>query len=372
MSGTVTALRNKSVKLRLHVQTRILLFITDLQIGGTPTVVRELAIRLASDPGFHVHVACLDSSGPVMDRLRDRQISVTSLNACCSLDLRVVFRLIRLIHRENIDTVFSFLIHANAVAGVASLLVRNVRFLQSIQTTQHKPRWHWLVQHAVQHAAEKIVVPSKSVADVASRWAGVDGGKIVVIPNAVEIENLTGKTRVGNGKRIGFIGRLDPIKRIEDLVTALSLLPDDYTLDIFGEGRQRIHIESMIARLCLGARAKMHGAISGPAAALQKIDVLVLPSDAEGFGLVLIEAMAAGVPVIGADVSGIRDVIEDGVSGLLVPPRNPNAIANAIQKIHNDESLTQKLIQGGIERVRQSYDWSVWIDSYKKLLRGPG
>jgi len=76
--------------------------------------------------------------------------------------------------------------------------------------------------------------------------------------------------------------------------------------------------------------------------------------------------------VIGADVSGIRDVIEDGVSGLLVPPRNPNAIANAIQKIHNDESLTQKLIQGGIERVRQSYDWSVWIDSYKKLLRGPG
>jgi glycosyltransferase involved in cell wall biosynthesis len=357
-----------SGKLRDHVQRRILLLITDLRIGGTPTVVRQLAVRLGNDPDFHVHVACLDRWGPVADQLRDRGIPVTALNACCSIDLRIVFRLIRLIRRENIDTVFSFLIHANTVAALAWPFVRDVRFLQSIQTTQPKPRWHWIVQRAIGHAAERIVVPSRSVADAATQWAAVQPKKILVIPNAVEIEEFAGKPRQASGKRIGFIGRLDPIKRVEDLVTALSLLPADYTLDILGGGGQRDQIQSLISRLGLEGRAIMRGEIAGSALVLGKTDVLVLPSDAEGFGLVLIEAMAAAVPVIGTNVPGIRDVIEDGVSGLLVPPRNPHAIANAIEKILNDPLLIQKLVKGGSDRVRKNYNWSVQIDSYRNLL----
>ncbi len=344
------------------------MLITDLRIGGTPTVVRQLAIRLGADPNFHAHVACLDRWGPVADQLRDRGIPVTALNACSSLDLRIVLRLIHLIRRENIDTVFSFLIHANAVAALASVFVRDVRFFQSIQTTQPNPRWHWIVQRAVQHAAERIVVPSRSVAEAATQRAAADPSKILVIPNAVEIDDFAGKPRDTSGKRIGFIGRLDPIKRIEDLVTALSLLPADYTLDIFGEGSQRDQIRSLISRLGLEGRAVLRGEIAGSALALGKIDLLVLPSDAEGFGLVLIEAMAARVPVIGTNVPGIRDVIEDGVSGLLVPPRNPRAMANAIERILNDPLLAEKLIKGGSDRVRKNYDWSVQIDSYRNLL----
>jgi glycosyltransferase involved in cell wall biosynthesis len=350
------------------VQRRILLLVTDLRLGGTPTVVRQLAVRLGNDPDFHVHVACLDRWGPVADQLRDRGIPVTALNACCSLDMRIVFRLIRLIRRERIDTVFSFLIHANTVAALASLFVRDVRFLQSIQTTQPKPRWHWILQRAIRHAAQRIVVPSQSVADAATQWAAVEPEKILVIPNAVEIADFAGKPREASGRRIGFIGRLDPIKRIEDLVTALSLLPADYTLDIFGEGGQRSQIQSEISRLGMESRAVLRGEIAGSAQALAKIDVLVLPSDAEGFGLVLIEAMAAGVPVIGTNVPGIRDVIEDGVSGLLVPPRNPRALATAIEKILNDPHLKEELVTGGSDRVRKRFDWSVQINSYRNLL----
>jgi glycosyltransferase involved in cell wall biosynthesis len=223
-----------------------------------------------------------------------------------------------------------------------------------------------------QRAAELVVVPSKSVADAAERWAGVDAKKVLVIPNAVDVADFAGKPREAAGKRIGFIGRLDPIKRVEDLVAALSLLKGDYTLDIFGQGRERAQIQSMISRLDLEDRAILRGEIAGSAAALAKIDVLALPSDAEGFGLVLIEAMAAGVPVIGTNVPGICDVIEDGVSGLLVPPRDPRALANAIEKILNDRSLREKLIMGGSDRVRRNYDWSVQIEEYRNLLRRPG
>jgi len=351
------------------VQRRILLLITDLQIGGTPTVVRELAVRLHDDPDFHVHVACLDRWGAVADQLRDRGVPVTALNACCRFDSRVLFRLVRLIRREEIDTVFSFLIHANAVAAVASLVVPGVVFIQSIQTTQPDPRWHWMLQNVIQYVAERIVVPSPSVKEAAIRWAGVEPEKLCIIPNAVRIQDFSGE-RGGERerRRVAFIGRLDPIKRVPDLVNAIALLNTDITLDIYGDGSRRGEIQSSIARLGLENRAMMHGAVAGSGEALRKADVLVLPSDAEGFGLVLIEAMAAGVPVIGTNVPGIRDVIEDGISGLLVPARNPRALANAIVRVLSDASLREKVIIGGRDRVRRLYDWEVCYEAYRQLL----
>ena len=353
------------------VQRRILLLITDLRIGGTPTVVRELAVRLHGDPDFHVHVACLDRWGPVADQLRNGGVPVTTLNACCSVDPRVLAKLVWLIRQEEIDTVFSFLIHANAVAALASLVLPGVRFLQSIQTTQPNPPWHWRLQNVIQHAAEKIVVPSPSVQDAAIRWAGVTPAKLVIIPNAVRIQDFPSERRGGEGQRVAFIGRLDPIKRIGDLVAAVSLLNANFTLDIWGEGSRRGEIQSTINRLGLQDRAILHGAVAGSAQALEKADVLVLPSDAEGFGLVLIEAMAAGVPVIGTNVPGIRDVIEDGISGLLVPARNPRALANAIVRVLSDAPLREKLIAGGRDRVRRLYDWAICYDKYRQLLLGP-
>ncbi|HEX4054943.1 MAG TPA: glycosyltransferase family 4 protein [Tepidisphaeraceae bacterium] len=377
---------------------RILLLITDLQIGGTPTVVRELAFRLAKEPDVYVHVACLDRWGPVADQLRDRGIPVTALNASCRFDVRVIFRLSRLICRERIDTVFSFLIHANAAAALARLGIpkpvkkigpapktgtqlvfapppklaaspfQRIRFLQSIQTAQPTPRWHWMLQQMIHHAARRIVVPSPSVAEAARKWAAVPPEKIEIVPNAVELAEFSLLRRNPPGNRVGFIGRLDPVKRIEDLIAAISLLKGNVSLDIFGEGPERRKIESLIDGLDLHHPVDLHGAVGGPAEALAGIDVLVLPSDAEGFGLVLIEAMAAGVPVIGTNVPGIRDVIRDGENGLLVPPRNPQALANAIEKVLSDPSLHEKLSAGGRASVQGRFTWPSVYEQYRALL----
>jgi len=353
-----------------NMPRRILLLITDLEIGGTPTVVRELAIRLSREPWCeHVHVACLDKWGPVADQLRGRSIAVTSLGACCRFDIHVIVRLIRLIRRELINTVLSFLIHANMAASLASIVRRRVRYLQSIQTTQPHPRWHWKLQRRVHCAAERIVVPSPSVAAAAQQWAGIPAGKIDVISNAVESGEFKLPRDRSSGKRVGFIGRLDPIKRVENLVSAVSMLGADVYLDIFGDGPCRTDIQRTIDQSNLGERIKLHGAVPGAAQALAGMDVLVLPSDAEGFGLVLIEAMAAGVPVIGTNVPGIRDVINDGVNGLLTPPRDPVKLAAAIERVLSEDELTAKLIAGGAAAVAEKYSWQVVLPQYINLLR---
>jgi glycosyltransferase involved in cell wall biosynthesis len=347
---------------------RILFLITDLEIGGTPTVVRELAVRLRTDA--HVEVACLKAPGPVGDQLATAGVEVTAFGATRATQLPGVVRRLRALLRDRqIDTVFSFLVHANAVAAAASIRMRGVRWLQSIQTTQPRPRWHWAVQAAAQIRADRLVVPSRSAAKAAADWAHVPVEKIVVIPNAVDPPaDAADRPPSGEGVRVGFIGRFDPVKRIEDLVVAMTLLDDAYSLHLFGDASRDRSVRRLIDASGLNSRVLLHGAVSSPWPALKEIDLLVLPSDAEGFGLVLIESMAAGVPVVATDVPGIRDVVRHDRNGVLVPPRNPRALASAIRRVAADGPLRRRLIAAGLRDVRVRYTWDAVLPHYQELL----
>ena len=352
---------------------RILLLVTDLEIGGTPTVVRELARRLAGLT--HVHVSCLGRFGPVAQQIRELGVGVTALDAAGAWDLRIVPRLVRLCRQERIDTIFSFLVHANAVAALAGLLLGDVRLIQSIQTTQAYPAWHWCVQRTIWPMAEAVAAPTESVAEMAQARCGVPRSKLVVIPNAVEEGCGDGQVgRWGGGKRVGFIGRLDRIKRVPDLLAAVRALREgrgagQITLDVFGDGADRGRIEREIDRLGLGDSVVMHGMIGDPREALRAIDVLVLPSEAEGFGLVLIEAMAAGVPVVATDAPGIRDVVRNEQTGLLVPVGRPERLAEAIGRALGDAELRDRLVAAGRREVEERFSWRVVWSRYRQLLR---
>jgi 2-deoxystreptamine N-acetyl-D-glucosaminyltransferase/2-deoxystreptamine glucosyltransferase len=203
--------------------------------------------------------------------------------------------------------------------------------------------------------------------------------KIVVIPNAVNVQTFrgTGVPPVKNHGRdghatvfnVGFVGRLDPVKRVGDLIAAIASLPPTIHLAIYGDGAMRPQIEHAITLTPgLDGRVVLHGMIANPREAYEKIDVLVLPSVAEGFGLVLIEAMAAGVPVIGTNVDGIRDVIEHEQTGLLVPPRDPRALAAAITLLREDAALRERLVQTARTEVQRRFAWPAVLRSYRELL----
>jgi glycosyltransferase involved in cell wall biosynthesis len=354
---------------------RLLFLITDLELGGTPIVVRELATRLR-DPNTHIEVACLKPAGMVADQLRERGITVTSFEARRVSDFRHTVRaLADLVRERQIDTVFSFLIHANFIASRVAKVMPGVRFLQSIQTAQSRPRWHWWLQRRIHHRAARLIVPSESVALRAIERSNVPRAKLVVIPNAVDADAfpkldmpaspLTDASRV----RVGFVGRLDPVKRVQDLIRALTMLPAGFHLDIFGEGAERPALMSLVKQLRLEDRVQFHGRVVEPLAAYRAVDLLVLPSDAEGFGLVLIEAMAAGVPVVATDVDGIRDVVDNHRTGLLVPARDPASLKAAIERVAFDTSLRSQLIQNARVDVEQRFTWSPVLQQYRSVLQ---
>lgn len=391
---------------------RILLVITDLEIGGTPTVVRELAMRMRSDSidnPIHIEVASLKPPGPVGTMLKDAGITVHSLDASSAWQLKRVARRLRdLIKTREIDTVFSFLVHANVVSRWAvekSRPSQGVRLFESIQTTQPRPRWHWWAQRWASRHCNRVIVPSPSVARIAQQRCGIPADRIVVIPNAVDVvpfldarkanierlsvERLSVARFTGTDAshvrpshhttfRLGFVGRLDPVKRINALIEAMRRLPDNITLDIFGEGAERQRLEALA--FASGERIRFHGAIPNPAHAYAGLDALVLPSIAEGFGLVLIEAMAAAVPVVAARSPGIVDVVEHDVNGLLADDANTDSaaheilaenLARAVLCLHDDPSLRQRLIQAGITHVETRYDWPAVLALYRRALDCP-
>lgn len=348
---------------------RILLLVTDLDVGGTPMVVRELAIRLHRSPAICIEVMSLKPWGPLAGQLLEAGIKTWSAQAQSAGDLpRVLWEVGRFC--GHFDVVFSFLVHANAIAAAVSYFCTGVRFIQSIQTTQRRPVWHWWLQRLAQQRAEKIVVPTASVAVAARRWSKVPPEKIVVIPNAVDPDQFApAQARNVPKVRVGFLGRLDPVKRVTDLVAAMSLLDERFMLRIFGEGPDQNRIMEEVLRLGLDNRTIMEGFAAGPKEAMEKIDILALPSECEGFGLVLIEAMAAGVPVVATDVPGIRDVVRGGETGLLVPPACPADLAQAIKRIAEDHELRDRLITNGLREVREKYSWQKVLPMYRSLLR---
>lgn len=350
---------------------RLMLFITDLELGGTPTVVRELATRLA--PFASIEVACLKAGGPVGDDLQARGFKVHSLNVRRVTELRsAVSGLIDLVKQGEFETLFSFLIHANFVASRACRALRTLRCLQSIQTTQVRPRWHWWIQSRIHAAAARIVVPSESVATRAVERARVPREKIVVIPNAIDAQRFAEVEHIPaqSGEfRVGFVGRLDPIKSIPDLIASIPLLPANVRLSIYGDGAMRGQLAELIAKLRLSDRVTLRGAIRDPREAYREMDALVLPSQAEGFGLVLIEAMAAGIPVIGTDVDGIRDVVSADQNGLLVGHGKPNQIAGAVSRIMTEPALRNSLVAKAKHEVASRFAWPPVVEAYRSVLQ---
>lgn len=206
------------------------------------------------------------------------------------------------------------------------------------------------------------------------------GDGIRIVPNGCDVElfaKADPATDLPPGRRILWVGRLDPQKGFGVAVRAFALLANEFPdlrFVVVGDGRDR----DAVQRLPPGVRE--HVAMVGTvdhdllpryhAAA----DLFVAPAlGQESFGIVLVEAMAAGLPIVATDIAGYREVVRPGVEGLLVPPNDAPSLAGAIRRVLTDPALAERLGRAGRERA-QRYRWSVVIEeieaAYRESLEG--
>lgn len=213
------------------------------------------------------------------------------------------------------------------------------------------------VRHLI--GLDHVIATTRHIAQVLVS-AGQPPERISVIPNLVRLPE-GGRPRDRAEREppvIGALGRLVPEKGIGDLIDALALLRErsvSFAAQLGGAGSEERTLRRRAAAARLDERLAFLGWITDKAAFFQGIDVLCVPSRAEAFGLVVLEGMAHGVPLVAADADGPRAILSHGVDGLLVPRADPAALADALERLLRDAELRRRLTETALETVRARY-----------------
>jgi glycosyltransferase involved in cell wall biosynthesis len=211
---------------------------------------------------------------------------------------------------------------------------------------------------AVRHSAA-VVCPSRYLAGLVHSW-GVSPERVLVIPNAgPRIGTLPSREDVRarlplDGCILIFAGRIAPQKALDVALEAIAQVPE-VTLLVIGEGPDRPHLQARAAGLGLGTRVQFLGAYRHERVLelLRAADASLLSSDWENAPHGVVESLAVGTPVIATAVGGVPEIVKDGVNGLLVPPRDPAALAAAIRRITDEPGLRNRLAAGSPPSVEE-------------------
>jgi len=369
------------------LEIKVLYLITELNIGGAEKALARLLAHMDRDR-FVPSVACLyGGDGPIGHEIRALGIPVVDLEMTAKWRWDAFWRLYGLLRRERPTILHTWMFHANIPGRVLGRLAGVPIIVSGERTMGMESRWRYGLNRMTDPLTDRVVCVSQQVADFVANQVGIPQDKLVVIPNGIQLPDLQrlpdrrqARAKLGlpvDQVLVGTVARLDPVKRLDVLLQALTALPDVHAL-LVGDGPERARLLALSERLDLTERVHMVGQQQDVWPWLRASDIFVLSSDWEGMPNALLEAMAVELPVVATAVGGTPEVVEDGVTGLLVPPRDPIALAKAIAQLLSDPDLRHHMGQAGRERVLQHFSVEHMVertqDLYQQLLdaRGPG
>lgn len=291
-----------------------------------------------------------------------------------SSDIKVEKALRRIIKQLKPDIVYAHSSKAGALARIADLGLKNKVIynphgwaFNMQQSAKKKEMYKWVEKISV-HFCDKIVCISDAEKESALREKICKPSKLQVIYNGVDLEEI--KNTVPETRKelhipedafvVGMVGRLSKQKAPDVFVKAASLIkkkiPNAYFLMV-GDGELRDQVEEMIHNFDLDTSFLITGWVDNPAAYMKVMNVGCLLSRWEGFGLVLPEYMACGIPIVATNVDAIPNIIEDGKNGLLVEKDDYYAVADKVNKLNSNSIIKNSLINTSINVVNQKYSF---------------
>jgi glycosyltransferase involved in cell wall biosynthesis len=357
--------------------------IDSFEIGGTElNAVRTLeALDLRR---FQVTIFHLHRTGPLRARYEALGLQLLHLPIGRLYAPRTAgqgVRFLRLLRREGIEIVHTHDVYSNVFAAPWARLagcrvIASRRWLDAIPRPALVPlnRYSYRFAH-------RVVVNSSVVARMMIDTERVPAARVVELPNFLEeraFHHVTGEVRSArrrgwgvppDGFVIGTVARLAAVKNHAMVLRALQRLEEDVHLVLIGAGPARPELEELAKVLHLERRVHFTGQLVGAENLHQFFDVSVLCSRSEGFPNAVIEALAAGCPVVGTPVGGIPEVITHGETGLLVPIDQPDALAASVRELRRDAALRRRLSEAGAACARGKYHQTVVIAQLEALYQ---
>ena len=327
-----------------------------MDVGGLERVALDL-VRRADPERFDGRILCLREAGTLAPLAEEMGVQVESLGARGFLDglPRLVRRLRQLrpaiLHTHN---------PGSHRVGVPARLLAGVPALVHTKHGRNRPenRRAVALNRWLARFSDVIVAVSEDAARVAVDVERIPAAKVCVIHNGIELgEPLPPSAWEGWSPRAITVARLDPVKDQATMLRAIRRVVDEcpaFRLDLVGDGPSRESLERLTAELGLEGHVRFLGYRQDVATLLRRPQVFLLSSISEGISLTLLEAMAAGLPVVATDVGGNREVVLNGATGALVPSREPRPLAEAVIALVNDPGRAQALGSAGRKRRRSA------------------
>jgi glycosyltransferase involved in cell wall biosynthesis len=361
------------------LKTRILQIIPTLDRGGAERQFALLAAGLPRDR-FDVHVCVLTRDGPLGEALRAAEIQYTLINKTWKVDPAAFLRLKRHIADLQPDIVHTWLFAANSYGRIAAIQNKVKCLIAGERCVDSWKSWRELaIDRRLAKRTQCIITNSQAVRDFYERQK-VRPALYKVIHNAVEqpVANREQKRAElfqklnlpADSRLLGAVGRLWPQKRVKDLIWAADLLKcvrDDTHLLIVGDGPQRWRLEKFRDQCDIRDRVHFLGERSDAREIIAALDCLWLASSFEGQSNVVLEAMAAGVPVVATDIPGMREVVVHEETGFLLPVGDRAKFVQQTRIILEDSSVSERFSLNARQRIAEHFSLERMIDSHAEL-----
>lgn len=350
------------------VPARVVFLLEELNFGGTQRQTLELARRL--DPGkFQSEIWLLRGGDGLTPLARSWQIPLVWLSRSGRVGASSLVNLWRRLRREKIDLFLTLTaipnIWGRLLGRCAGLpcIIGNIR-----SKTAHRQyeRWLWPLAH-------HLICNNKHLESLLIRDYNIPGDRLSMIPNGVDTDFFQ-PPRPGSPEgtpRVLSIGRLVPDKDQDTLIEAFRLVVrsnPSAELWLVGDGPRKNYLEQLIQAKLPAHRATMFPAQVDIRPFLAQASLFALSSVTEALPNVVLEAMAAGLPVVATDVGGLPEVVRSGQTGWLVPPRDPARLARAMLQLLADAEPRRAFGQAGRERMAQDFSYHQMVSRYEALF----
>jgi glycosyltransferase involved in cell wall biosynthesis len=365
---------------------RALFFLSDFGGGGAQKTLLNLAGAMDAD-ALKVEFVVADSRGPGLQWVPPG-LAFHDLEGRAGM-ARSIPALVNIIRRLNPDVVLSTMLHANIATWLAVRLARSKAAIVLRETNSHRARndlgrfYPWLGSIAYRRA-DLIIALSEGLRLELIDDMRLNPAQTITIPNPVQVSAI--RKRIAeeqhrpaplpphHGPTILGIGRLLRQKAFEILVDAVARHVPGARIVLLGEGPDRPMLSQQAARLGIADRLVMPGFVEDVTPYLAHADIFALSSRWEGFGHVIVEAMAAGLPVVSTDCPyGPADIIEHEKTGILVPPEDADALGVAIKMLVEKPARARELAQAGLlaaERFESSHVAARYCEVLKCVAAG--
>ena len=346
-------------------------------MGGAQESAISLLLHLDRSR-FEVEAICL-TDGAAVRRVRGLGIPVTVIDGD---DREATTALAAHLRMREIDLLHAHLFRAELVGAAAARRVRTPVVVATVHSSRVRSASDVAALAAATPAFDRLIAPSASIAAKVRR-EGRGAAEITVIPNGVDVERFTGagnralatRARLGipaDAFVLGVVARLEPEKGHHVLIRAfpaiVAAVPRAWLL-LVGEGSQATALRAQVR--ALPSRARSRVVFGGPrrdvASVLAAMDLAVFPSLREAQGLAVLEAMAAGRPVVASAVGGIPETIRDGIDGVLVPPDQPVALEMAIARLAHHPRLRHRIAAASQRRVTKEFSAAASVRKVERV-----